>query len=358
MKTSLNQLRLGALSLILGIALSAPATADGRNPSSLLIFPQFRHGASAAGQLPSVNTVITVTNTHPALTAFVHFVVVDATLTGGQGPCGHYDRKEQIPACGSLSFLTNNFIPPATSAREGFIYAYAVQNLSAAAQAVSFNFLTGDLLVVDGVNAPSAGIVTNYSVSPVGFAAVNNTVNALLGFTPPTSPQLNGVVYSKAPSRILIPRFMGQDQGAGSVFTSELVLLSLAGTTTTTSPANSLQTIIDFLVFNDNEEAFSAQHLMTRCWERTSLLSINGIFAESFLRDFTTDNPNEIRKDAAGATKEAGWMYLEGNVAFSTSENISQPAIMAFLIEQTTSSAQVGAELPFFVGERNGRLAP
>ncbi|MBI5364649.1 MAG: hypothetical protein HZA53_15845 [Planctomycetes bacterium] len=356
MKNLMNQLQLGALPLVFAAALTAPAIADGRNPSSLLLFPQFRHSAATSSTtLPPINTVITITNTHPTQSAFVHIVMINAVT------CNHADWPTQtIPQCGSYSILSSQLFPPITTGEEGYLYAYAVQSANPGVPAVSFNFLIGDCMVVDGINAPSAGIITNYSIDPVGFAAVNPVLNAPLGFSPPAFPQLDGIVYSKAPARILIPRFMGQDTAPDPIVnSSDLVLLSLAGTTTTTSTPSNIQTLVDLLVFNDNEEAFSAQYQF-RCWKRDSLLNINGIFAERFLRDFTNDNPNEIRLTTAGTTKEAGWMFLEGNNAFSTSENISSPAIMAFLIENTTSGGvtKTGAELPFFIGERTGRIAP
>ena len=63
-----------------------------------------------------------------------------------------------------------------------------------------------------------------------------------------------------------IPRFLVQ----GKAFQSELILLGLAG-------GRMFNTIVNFWIYNDNEEAFSAQYQF-RCWDRVPLASINGSF--------------------------------------------------------------------------------
>jgi hypothetical protein len=354
MKTTLKATMLGALSLIVPALLAAPAAADARNPSSLLLFPQFKHAAvQQPGQFPSVNTLITVSNTHPTLPAFVHFVFVDARGTQ-PNPCTHFnDQTRRIEPCGNISFLTSPF--SGTAEREGFAYAFAVDRAAPPWTPVSFNYLIGDAMIVDGVSAATAGIVSNYSVQPATFRAVNESTNTAIGTAGIAPlPLLNGTMYAKAPGRLLIPRFMGQDTGATPTFESELVLLNLAGSGVAPT-ANSLSTIVDFLVFNDNEEAFSAQFEF-RCWSRVSLLQINGIFSETFLSSFTNDNPQELTL-GGGNFKETGWIYLEGNVSSSTTADILSPPIYGFLIERT-SATEVTAELPFLVGEKNGRIVP
>lgn len=357
MKFTLKPLMLTALSIVTTAALAAPAIADGRNPASLLLFPQFRHvAAPAPGQLPPINTLITVTNTHPTLPAFVHFVFVDA-LGADPNPCSHFnDQTRRIEPCSSLSLLTNPF--SGSLAREGFAYAFAVDRAAPPWTPVSFNFLVGDSMLVDAINAPNTRLLTNYSVNPVGFTAVNNTINTAIGTAAIAPlPQLDGSMYSKAPGRLLIPRFMGQDDAAIPQFTSELVLLNLAGTTQTPT-ANSLRTIVDFLVFNDNEEAFSAQFEF-RCWKRVALREVNGIFSEQFLANFTNDAADEINLGVVPLqTKESGWIFLEGNVSSSTTADILSPPIMGFLIEKTSANTGATAELPFFIGEKIGRIVP
>jgi len=110
--------------------------------------------------------------------------------------------------------------------------------------------------------------------------------------------------------------------------------------------------IVDFLVYNDNEEVFSTQHQF-KCWDRAPLLSISGIFANEFLLT-TNHNPNEI--PGANYVK-TGWIRLNGNTAFSTNTQLDDPAFLAVLIEKVGSYK--AADLPFGQGEQNnGDLLP
>ena len=124
---------------------------------------------------------------------------------------------------------------------------------------------------------------------------------------------------------------------------SNLVLINLTG-------GAAFEAIVDFLVYNDNEEVFSAQYQF-KCWKKVDLLRISNVFADWFLAS-TGHNPAESLDGS-----ETGWMRLDGNVAFSSAAQFQDPAILAMLLEHIDGSTC--GELPFAVGtQANGDLLP
>jgi hypothetical protein len=113
-------------------------------------------------------------------------------------------------------------------------------------------------------------------------------------------------------------------------------------------------TVLDFEIFNDNEEAFSAEHSFS-CWDRISLSDLSGVFDQDFLAGGTNHDPEEIMGQN---TTEAGWMRIDGDIAFSSVRTIDDPAFLAVLIESVMADRYV-ADLPFFrCSQDNGALLP
>ncbi len=113
------------------------------------------------------------------------------------------------------------------------------------------------------------------------------------------------------------------------------------------------QTVVDFLIYNDNEEVFSAQRQF-QCWERVPLDTISSVFTNEFLK--TTDHA--LNEPLGATARESGWIHLDGSVAFSTVEQIDDPAIYAVLVERVSRGAGA-ADLPFECGSQcNGTLWP
>jgi hypothetical protein len=111
--------------------------------------------------------------------------------------------------------------------------------------------------------------------------------------------------------------------------------------------------LLDFLVYNDNEEVFSRQ-FQFRCWSKTPLTTISAMFTQSFLSTYTNNDPAEL---IGNPTIEIGWFEIDGNTAWSTSTQFDDPAFLAFLVERTGPRA--GAELAFDMGKQgNGDLLP
>ncbi|MFN0009265.1 MAG: hypothetical protein ACKVXR_15280 [Planctomycetota bacterium] len=323
---------LTAMSL-LGFAPSA--LADGREPGSLLIFPEFDNRVGDV-------TMFTVTNTNtdfnhdpatnlPRGTVKVHFIyigVVDAS--GNPLPCLEVDREVTLTPGDTFTFLTRSHNP---QQQQGFMYAYAKHPTSG--EAVTFNDLIGNALFLNGINA------IDYSTNPISLEGktghLNNTDVDSDG-----NRDLNDSEYDELPDEIKIPRFLA----TGGVLRSELILLGLSG-------GARFDTVIDLLVYNDNEEVFSAQRTI-RCWERVALDVISNVFTQSFLVG-TSHAANE----PLGATgRESGWIHLDGGVAYSTVEQILNPAVYGVLVERVARGAGA-ADLPFECGENSaGSLWP
>jgi hypothetical protein len=315
-----------SLPLFASLFLSGLATADGLNPGSLLLFPEFDH---SSGQ----NTLLTVTNTNrDAITGAirVHFKYVSGVP--GSTLCTEADRIEFLTPGDTLTVLTSAHNPGPFN--RGFVYVYAV---NVATQAVSFDFLAGDALQID------SGKALQHSLSPLNLRAVpaQGLGTDLDG---DGLRDLNGLEYEGAPAKVLIPRFMGQDAG----YQSELVLIGLSG-------GSQFTTLLDFLMFNDNEEVFSGQYSF-RCWQKAPLSSISAMFDNTFLRDGTTQASGEI----IGATaRESGWISINGHTASSMLATIQDPAFLAVLVERGGGGNNQGAEMPFFQGiQLNGDLVP
>ena len=309
------------LALLASAALTAPATAHANDPGSLLLFPEI-------DARPGSATLLTLTNTNGnALggTVRVHLIYVDAAL------CNRYDAFALLTPYDTLTAYSAAHAP---SLQRGYAYAYAVAASGGAA--IDFDHLVGSAQVLDGT------AMTEYTINALVFSGQTGHGN-------PTDldsdgiRDLNGLEYSMASEYIAIPRFLGQ--GALPGVQSELVMIGLSGGTAFT-------TTLDFLIFNDNEQAFSASYSFY-CWARAPLLSISGAFHNNFLLNFTDNNPNEI---IGLPGLESGWILIDGGTATSTATTISDPAFVALLVEVAALSS---AELPFTIGtQSNGDLLP
>ena len=125
---------------------------------------------------------------------------------------------------------------------------------------------------------------------------------------------------------------------------SQLVLINLAGAR--------FQATVDFLVWNDNEEVFSAQYTFY-CWEDPRLSQINNVFTQEFLAS-TSHAPSEI---LGLPERESGWFKVNGLLAQSTQAEVVDPAIYAVLIERVAPYSV--ADLPWeLCSQTNGDLLP
>ena len=316
-----NRLLLPGLGLLAGLALSTTAVASGlQKPGSLLLYPSFDSS-------PGSSTVITVTNTNSDIvngTVRVEFVYLDGNT------CLEFNRVRTLTANDTITVLAAVDNPVQ---QQGFLYLFAQNPLTG--QAITWNWLIGNEIDID------AFILFDWSVNAISFQGLT-AAGSPTNVDGDTLRDLNGIEYSTVEDEILIPRFFGQ----GFPLFSELALINLTG-------GSQFDAVVNFLVYNDNEEQFSAQYTF-RCWDFVQLSDINNVFNRNFLLT-TNNNPLEVQ-GVPGL--ETGWMRVNGGVAFSTQTSFNDPAIIAVLIEQIWAVATFGSgDLPFGRGSQtNGDL--
>lgn len=313
-----------ALTAVAFFGLATDALAEGRNPGSLLVYPLFDN-------TEGVVSVLTVTNT----ATNVGDVEVEFVYIGRFGPkgreinCEEFNRVEILTDNDTLTLITTVHNP---QQEEGYVYLFAREGVE---NPIVHNWLIGNMLHVNGLEA------FEFSVNPVAYEGFAGDLNGN-GLR-----DLDGNEYGTSPAEILVPRFFGQPADKGnSPFDSDLILIDLTG-------GAAFDTTVDFLIYNDNEEIFSAEYTF-HCWEEVNLTDISLIFTNDFLRDFTNQDPQEI----LGAPQyESGWFRVRGALASSSTTTIPDPAIYALLTEEAGSGTV--ADLPFEVGENaNGKLLP
>jgi hypothetical protein len=293
-----------------------------RRPGSLLLFPEYDNRGAT-------QTYLTLTNTNcdeQSGTVRVRLHYVDAE------DCLKNDFTVTLSPCDTWTAITEAHDP---NSQRGFVYAYC-QSIDGAP--IAFDHIIGNEIVFDG-----AGTLT-YGIDAVSF-------RAMVAEGQPTDldgdgiRDLDGLEYAEAPDRLLIPRFLGQDPASEGIYHSELVLINLSG-------GKQFTTIVDFLIYNDDEETFSASYSFY-CWDKAPLAAINAVFLQEFLVT-TQHDPLEILGFPA---RESGWFRIDGHTASSTAETITDPAVYAVLVERADPLCV--ADLPWEeCGQGNGDLCP
>jgi len=310
--------------LVASCLFTTAARADGLNPGSLLIFPEYDNS-------PGVYTVLTVTNVDSQDSIYLEFSYVSVSDSGGDPlPCIKSTQTELLTPRDSLTLLTAAHTP---SFGEGFVYVFAKNQ---AGDPIAFDFLVGSHLAVDGMQNFS------YSTNPFTFGSPQpkGTSTELSGNG---VRDLDGWEYDPAPSSALFPRFLGQDPSRQST----LLLIGLTG-------GAAFDTRVGLEMFNDNEVLFTTEYVF-RCWDRVPLTSISGFFTQSFLQ-MTNEDPTEI-VGAPGI--DSGWFRIEGISASSSTTTLPNPVVLGVLYERDTVSGGSAADLPFKMGSNhNGSLFP
>lgn len=314
MRPTSTRLRLARRPLLGALAwtlTAAAAAAGGTEPGSFLLFPEFDNR-------PGQVTYLTITNVNASAssgTVRVHLNYVDAAT------CQVTNRYATLTPRDTLTFVTAAHAP---GLARGYMWAYAQ---STTGTPIDFDHLVGSALRIDGV----ANL--DYSLPPLVLQGVP-------GAGLPTDANsngrrdLDGVEYERAPRTIYVPRFFGQaaEPLPRGTAASEMVLLQPLGSQSTT-------TNTAWLVWNDNEEAFSTEYSFS-CWTRVPLLSISGVFGAGFLAN-SNDAPDEI---VGAPAMESGWFQVRGTTAVGPGGTQNAPQIFGFLVERRPNSA---ADLPF-----------
>lgn len=301
-----------------------------REPGSLLLFPEFDN-------LPGDLTVITVTNadcTQRSGDTIIEYIYIN------KDTCGEFNRTETLTPCDTLTLLTTVHNP---GQQQGYLYVFAKD---ADDNAIVSNNLIGNLLVISGFNS------FDYSINPVAFKGIGNAIGTIQPQGAHTDLDNDGLLdldgreYEPAPDSITIPRFLGQDDMPGpGLFQSQLIMINLSG------GAAFDETVLDCLIYNDNEIAFSFTPTFD-CWEKSYLRDLSLGFANEFLKQ--EDDPAEI---VGAPQRESGWICCDGLVANSITEEILDPAFYMVLVERVGNFGV--ADLPFECGfQTNGTLLP
>ncbi|MBI5363307.1 MAG: hypothetical protein HZA53_09015 [Planctomycetes bacterium] len=293
-----------------------------RVPGSLLVYPEFdnRFGDT---------TLLTVTNVDgEGSDVNVEFVYIGKRDANGNPlDCLEVNRTRRLTPNDTLSLITRNDNP---NQSQGYVYAFAKSRTTG--QAIVHNALIGQALVIDGIES------LDYSYNAYSFLALGNEGEAT-DRDGDGIRDLNDVEYQCAGDETLIPRFLGQGKGVHS----SLVLINLTG-------GARFEATLDFLAFNDNEEAFSGQ-IVFQCWDKLELGEISQVFTAGFL-ETTGHAPQE---NVQGV--ETGWLRIDGNVAQSSATSFDDPAFLALLVERVGNYTV--ADLPFETGSQtNGDLLP
>ena len=315
----------GLASLALGGAALAGGTHE---PGSLLVFPSFDNTRGTY-------TYLTVTNTSDDQdngTVKVEYVYLN------RWNCQEFNRTRTLTPNDVLTVVTKLDNPNCV---EGYCYVFAKHKTTGAA--IKFDHLIGTARFV------GCDPTDDYEVQPFVYkAAAGLAEGAVTDLNSNGLRDMDGSEYEQVADRLLFPRFNAQDD----TDSADLVLINLTGGAQFTA-------VVDFLIYNDNEEVFSAQTSF-QCWKSCHLSHISNAFDEWFL-DSTNNASGEYMLGG-----EYGWFRVNGLIANSTAASFANPAILAVLIEKKSGDAPgnngeigggTGAVLPFSEGvQANGSL--
>jgi hypothetical protein len=307
---------------------TSDASAQGRNPGSVLFYPIHRSG-------PSYFTVVSVTNSDlkpKTLTSFggstnVHFQYVNSSCNPGGNPfrpatCVIFDRIEFLTPADTLSVLTachNAYTP---GGQEGYLFIDA-EDPSCYLTPWSHNFLLGSELVVNGQGAAYQLNAVPFKSPIAHHCPTDKDCDGALDF--------DGCEYSEIPDVLYIDSFLG-------LATSQLTLTNLTGL------PEDINTLY-LSVWNDNEFALSAT-LDFNCWFDQPLPVVSPLFAESFLRSLQND-PAELDINCDGrGDLETGWACIQScNVRTPGGESFSHDGAVLGAISTGPLTAIQGGKL-------------
>ncbi len=315
---------LRALTTTVLLAAIAPASAaDGLNPGSVLIYPIHRSGmqvapppgdATAIVQGPFFS-VIAVTNTNlvPATpinglggSTNIHWEYVNTVFNqqlGSNFPdCVVQDRTEFLTPGDTRVVLTNCHNP--SFGQEGYVVVSA-RDPNLFSTAWSHNFLVGSEFVLKANLLYHVNAIPFEAIDPAGTATDHDLDDQL---------DFDGVEYEPIPDHLFLDFFV-------DAFDSSIVLINMSGGFAFTA-------VVQFDIFNDNEQALSAT-LSFRCWIEKRLRQISLVFSQGFLAANTLHNPAEFDIDCDNiGDLETGWARIRGLTNSSSVESYSNPALL------------------------------
>jgi hypothetical protein len=299
--------RLSLLTLATTTAAVATASADGREPGSLLIYPL----QQSALLDPTVFNVVSVTNTNRAgnATTDVYFEYVNVSPSLSPflfANCSIVDRVETLTPADTLSVLTS--CHNGAAAAQGYLVVTA-RDPDALDTPWSFNHLIGSQQIV----TISGGM---YSLNAIPFTSPLPQ-GAKTDLSPNDgSRDFDGVEYEPIPDELYIDNYIG-------AFPTRLALLSLCG--------GEYLNNVNFVIYNDDEFQLSGQFAFA-CWAHVPLAQISGYFTAQGLAT-TNDDPRELDINCDGQQDfDTGWAIVRPKNALSlTSPSVNDPAVLGAL---------------------------
>ncbi len=311
-------------SWMVGLALLAStASAQRGDPGSLLLFPEF-DSRVGLGSL----CLITVTNSETDAGG----ASLETVWEYVNGPtCTSDPVVEPLNVADTITVFAGAHAP---SPAWGYLFVYAIDPDDG--QAIVHDHLIGTATILDGVGA------LEYTVEPLSFSGIGDGIHTDLDGD--GARDLDGLEYSQVAERISVPRFLGQTTDLQSY----LVMIDLSG-------GPGFDTVLGYLVHNDNEEVFSAEYAFS-CWNKVPLSSISGIFDNDFLSNWTNHDPNEV---LGAPTIESGWIEVDGLWSASTTQTIPGPAFACYLVDYRPTTDTMTSVHPIGHGKQdNGALLP
>lgn len=303
--------------------LASTASAQRGDPGSLLLFPEV-DARVGVGSLCLVTVTNSETDAGGASLETVWEYVNGATCTSDP-------VVEPLNVADTITVFAGQHAPtPAW----GYLFVYAIDPDDG--QAIVHDHLIGTATILDGVGA------LEYTVEPLSFSGVGDGIHTDLDGD--GARDLDGLEYSQVAERISVPRFLGQTTDLQSY----LVMIDLTG-----GPGFAMT--LEFLVHNDNEEVFSAEHTIS-CWAKVPLLTVSGIFDDFFLSNYTNHDPNEV---LGAPSIESGWIEMDGGATASVTQTILDPAFACFLVDYRPTTDTMTSIHPIGHGKQdNGALLP
>jgi hypothetical protein len=283
----MSSLRQPCLSTLVALGLLGSASAGGRQPGSLLVYPVHRSG-------PEYFTIIAVTNTNTQKaspwslggTTDVHFEY--ANVIAGQSPfapqgCNVVDRVETLSPADTLSVLTRCHNATTGQGQEGYAVLSALDPLDTLTT-WGHDFLVGSAIVVNAAGA-------SYSVDAIPFRWIG------LGGDPRDGVlQLDDLEYEAASAAMIVDSF-------ATFAGSQLALINLTG-------SDRERNKVKITAYNDNEFLLS-DTLEFNCWFDQPLTSVSAIFRETYLKS-TPNDPYELDISCSGLGRiETGWATID-----------------------------------------------
>jgi len=322
------------LTVLLATASASSLLAGNNEAGSLLIYPTYENSGQTADL-----TFLTVTNTNVTEDVAVEFIYIDGET------CLEINRTEELTPLDTLTVITLYHNP---NPGAGYVYAFAKE--SVVGDPISFNYLVGDSEVLTGFFPVFARLdaMSAHSFQAIGADGSPTDLNGN------GMRDLDGTEYSMAPDEIVVPRFWGYRDSGKLLTATGLTLISLTG-------GSQFSTTVDFLVYNDNEQAFSTEYTFD-CYTRIGLKDVSTLFTQNFLENYTNDDPDEVQ----WWFNSTGWFTMNGAVANSMTTSIPDPAVLAHVTHVAAMGGKgdlgVGplarsSQIPFHRGtQSNGSL--